>query len=138
MVYQRTFDNQLKGLARGSKNVEELFEMASVKEDWDKVVSQRENELVTEATKNKLQDDPSAAAAEEGEASLQLLRKPPSEFKEHSLPYWKALANTSVRRYVSFSTKPSTQAAMTRLVAQSSLKDTVLNEGSKRLGLFDL
>ena len=118
--------------------MEELFEMASVKEDWDKVVSQRENELVTEATKNKLQDDPSAAAAEEGEASLQLLRKPPSEFKEHSLPYWKALANTSVRRYVSFSTKPSTQAAMTRLVAQSSLKDTVLNEGSKRLGLFDL
>lgn len=106
------------------------MELPQIKEDWDRVVATRENELTAEQALLKTAGDGENLPAED-ESALAVLRKPPTDFKENSLPYWKALANTSVRRYVSFAVKPTTQSAMSRLVGQSALKDVVVNEGSK-------
>ena len=109
-------------MARAHKNAEEV--------DWSKVVSMRENELMEEAVKDKMDQE----APEEEPTVLASMRKPPTAFSEHSLGYWTSLANTSVRRHVSFVVVPGTQGQMQRLVAQSSLKDLEREEGKKSLG----
>ena len=133
LVYSKHYDNAMKACCRGNKNVDDVMELPQIKKDWDRMVACRENELVNEQAKRKTEDE--AGPADE-EAPLAVLRKPPTDFKEHSLPYWKAMANTSVRRYVTFAVKPGTQSQMTRLVSQSALKDIVLNEGSKYFVVF--
>ena len=128
LVYSKHYDSAMKACCRGNKNVDEVMELPQTKEDCDRVVACRENKLVNEQAKKKTEDE--AGSADE-ETPLAVLRKPATDFKEHSLPYWKAMANTSVRGYVTFAVKPGTQSQMTRLVSQSALKDIVLNEGSK-------
>jgi hypothetical protein len=128
LVYSKHYDSAMKACCRGNKNVDDVMELPQIKKDWDRMVACRENELVNEQAKRKTEDE--ARPADE-EAPLAVLPTPPTDFKEHSLPYWKAIANTSVRRYVTFAVKPGTQSQKTRLVSQSALKDIVLNEGSK-------
>ncbi|CAJ1454983.1 unnamed protein product [Effrenium voratum] len=127
LVFNKHYDNGLKGMARAHKNAKEVTEHDSIREDWSKVVSMRENELMEEAVKDKMDQE----ALEEEPTVLASMRKPPTAFSEHSLGYWTSLANTSVRRHVSFVVVPGTQGQMQRLVAQSSLKDLEREEGKK-------
>lgn len=120
----------MKQLARSNKNIDEVMELPQVKEEWDRLLALRENELVNEKAAASAVDGGSLTAAEE-ETPLSTMRRPPTDFSEHSMQYWKAVANTSVRRYITFSCMPSTQSQMTRIVSQSPLKDCVLNEGFK-------
>ena len=87
LVYSKHYDSAMKACCRGNKNVDEVMELPQTKEDWDRVVACRENELVNEQAKKKTEDE--AGPADE-ETPLAVLRKPPTDFKEHSLPYWKA------------------------------------------------
>ncbi|CAJ1343931.1 unnamed protein product, partial [Effrenium voratum] len=48
LVFNKHYDNGLKGMARAHKNAEEVTEHDSIREDWSKVVSMRENELMEE------------------------------------------------------------------------------------------
>ena len=130
LVYNKYYDNQLRAFARAHKNVDEILEQENIKEDWEKIVALRENELLEGQVKKKLEEDEEP----EAETALATMRWPAQEFSENSFAYWAALANTSVRRYVSFVVMPTTQSQMQRLVAQSSIKDVVLQEGSAKLG----
>jgi hypothetical protein len=129
LIYSKTWDNSLKQLARGNKNIDEVMELPPVKEEWDRLLALRENEMVNEKAAASAVDGGSLTAEEE--TPLSTMRRPPTDFKEHSMQYWKAVANTSVRRYITFSCTPATQTQMTRIVSQSPLKDCVLNEGFK-------
>ena len=101
-------------MARAHKNAEEVTEHDSI------------------GGGRQRQDGP--GSPEEDPTVLASMRKPPTAFSEHSLGYWTSLANTSVRRHVSFVVVPGTQGQMQRLVAQSSLKDLEREEGKKSLG----
>lgn len=129
LIYSKTWDNSLKQLARGNKNIDEVMELPQIKEEWDRLLALRENELVNEKAAASAADGGSLEAEEE--TPLSTMRRPPTDFQEYSMQYWKAVANTSVRRYITFSCMPSTQSQMTRIVSQSPLKDCVLNEGFK-------
>lgn len=130
LVYGKNFGHVIRPLARSRKNVDELFEQASIKEEWDKIVALRQNELMKEQVKST---GPETEEKEE-ETARATMRKPPTEFTENSMAYWTALAKTSVRRFIPFAVMPSTKAQTQRLVSQCALKDISLNQGSKCFG----
>ena len=109
--------------------MEEILGQENIKEDWEKIVALRENELLEGQVKKNHEADEEP----EAETALATMRRPAQKFSENSFAYWTALANTSVRRYVSFAVMPATQSQMQRLVAQPSIKEVVLQEGSARL-----
>lgn len=109
--------------------MDEVFEIQSIKEDWEKVTSCRENEILEEQARKQV-DVPAEAEPEEA-TPLSAMRRPATEFPEHSHAFWRALGNTAVRRYVTFATLPSTQTQIQRDVSQCALKDVVLPEGQK-------
>ena len=83
LIYSKTWDNSLKQLARGNKNIDEVMELPPVKEEWDRLLALRESELVNEKAAASAVDGGSLTAEEE--TPLSTMRRPPTDFKEHSI-----------------------------------------------------
>lgn len=125
LIFEKQYDNSLKQMARTHKDVDELLEHESVKTAWDKVLRMLENEKVELAASLPRGD----VATEDGVVvpahmmALEEMRTTPTKHVEGSQQYWRAMANTTVRRYCAFYVEPKTQANLTTLIGQGPLKD---------------
>ena len=130
LVYNKQFDNALRGVARGNKGPEDATEHEQIKEEWDKVVACR-------AVKDKMETE--NPEGEEADSAISQMRRPATEFVENSQEYWNSLANSTVRRYISLVVLPSSQGQIIRTLQQSALKEIIITEGQKScLVWFDM
>jgi hypothetical protein len=137
LVYNKQFDNALRGLARGNKGPEDATEHEQIKEEWDKVVACRENEILEATVKDKMETE--NPEGEEADSAISQMRRPATEFVENSQEYWNSLANSTVRRYISLVVLPSSQGQIIRTLQQSALKEIIITEGQKAcLVWFDM
>ena len=138
LVYNKNFDHALRNLARANKGAEECAENECIKEEWDKVIAVRDNEILEANVKDKMDVDKEDKSAE-GDTALSQMRRPATEFTENSQEYWNSLANSTVRRYVSLQVLPSTQQQIVRAIQQSTLQEVLVPEGQKSCVVwFDL
>ncbi len=137
LVFGKTFDNSLRLAARGSSNPEEVVDYESIKNTWEEVKLVLRDEEVERKAK---QVEEKKAQEGDGEAdssdSLAALRKGPENFAENSLPYWRSIANTHLRTYVSLYVEPTGQNALSTMVDQSALKDLVGVDGKSCVAIF--
>ncbi|CAL1162137.1 unnamed protein product [Cladocopium goreaui] len=137
LVYNKQFDNALRGLARGNKGPEDATEHEQIKEEWDKVVACRENEILEATVKDKMETE--NPEGEEADSAISQMRRLATEFVEKSQEYWNSLANSTVRRYISLVVLPSSQGQIIRILQQRALKEIITTEGQKScLFWFDM
>lgn len=120
VVFFKTFDNVLKGVCKAANtNPEVLMELDSVNERWQQVVAMRQNEVAQEqaavATGN---DDDEAEESHGEEAALAEARKAPNTLQQGSPSYWRAVANKSVRMYLTFATEGKNDSQLQLQVSQ--------------------
>ena len=119
-MYGKVYDNQLRNAVRGGSVPEQFLEYSEIKEKWDAVAAQVANEDAERKAKTQVSQE---AEAEEDVMSVQGLRKGPSHFALHSKKYWRAVANQTVRSYVTLIPEPKTTDGVSHAVSQSPLKD---------------
>ena len=78
-MYNKNFDHALRNLARANKGAEECAENDSIKEEWDKVIAVRDNEILEANVKDKMDVDKEENAGE-GDTALSQMRRPATEF----------------------------------------------------------
>ena len=127
LTYNKKYDNGLRQVCKSGGAPEGVLEHESVKEQVDKIVALLKDE---EAEQKALQTVTAgdSAGAEEPVDELEEVRKPPSQHSQGSEKYWKAVANQTVRTYVSLHVLPKTLEGVISVVSQSSLKE-YLGEG---------
>ena len=95
------------------------MELDSVNERWQQVVAMRQNEIAQEqaavATGN---DDDEAEESHGEEAALAEARKAPNTLQQGSPSYWRAVANKSVRMYLTFATEGKNDSQLQLQVSQ--------------------
>ena len=111
----RVYDNQLRAAARAGSIPEQVMEYNDLKEKWDEIVAQ----LVNEEAERKAGAELLEPDDEPEEASMQELRKGPAHFVLHSDKCWRAVANQTVRSYVTLLPEPKTQAAVQQLFVKA-------------------
>ena len=135
MIYAKTHDNTLRKAAKQG-TVEAVMEHESIQEKWKKIENQLSNEA---AEREALAKAGQAASDGEDEPEEVVMRKAPNAFALHSPAYWRAVANATVRTYISLTPEPRTQEAVTTAIAQGNLKNIHGNPGeSSVITLLDL
>eukprot|EP00435_Cladocopium_sp_Y103_P050067 s89_g15.t1 len=125
LVYGKQHDHTLKQAAKQGA-VEAVLEHENVQEKWKKVEAQLANEAAEREAKLKgAKSDESSEPEEE----TVVIRKSPNAFALHSPAYWRAVANATVRTYISLSQEPKTLDALSSAIAQSNLKNIKGNAG---------
>ena len=125
LVYGKQHDHTVRQAAKQGA-VEALMEHENVKELWSQAQSQLANEA---AERLALQKGQNAAAESEPEEEVVLIRKNPQSFALHSPSYWRAVANASVRAYVSVMPEPKTTDGVAQAISQCNLKSIRGNLG---------
>ena len=125
LVYGKQHDHTVRQAAKQGA-VEALMEHENVKELWSQVQSQLANEA---AERLALQKGQNAEAESEPEEEVVLIRKNPQSFALHSPSYWRAVANASVRTYVSVMPEPKTTDGVAQAISQCNLKSIRGNLG---------
>ena len=132
LVYEKKYDNGLKQIARARKNVQEVLDHETIQMEWKKVCDVREKEITQLKAQQKEQegDKPEDEAETDGgtSAAVKAMRRPATEFPEHSPGYWASVANSTVRRYITLEVRPATQANMKLAVEQSTLTQVEIKE----------
>ena len=127
VVFLKTYDNLLKQAMKPNSHPEILCEIDTVQELWKEVCNLRDNELaeekaslkaVAEKTDEEEEEDPGAQSHEQ---LLKMVRKTPNTLPQGTPQYWKAVANQTVRMYVTFLQEGSTPANMITAVEQLNL-----------------
>ena len=118
VVFLKTFDDLLKGVCKAANtNPDVLMELDSVNERWQQVLSMRQNELAQDqaamATGNS-----EAEESHDEDAALTEARKAPNTLKQGSPSYWRAVANKSVRMYLTFVTEGRNDSQLQLHVSQ--------------------
>ncbi len=109
----------------------------SIKNTWEEVKLVLRDEEVERKAKQVEEKNAQEGTGEcESLDSIAELRKSPESFAENSLPYWRSMANTHLRTYVSLYVEPNTQNALSTLVNQSALKDLVGVDGKSCVAIF--
>ena len=118
VVFFKTFDNVLKGVCKAANtNLEVLMELDSVNERWQQVVAMRQNEIAQEqAMVTGIEDE--AEESHDDEAALAEARKAPNTLQQGSPSYWRAVANKSVRMYLTFVTEGKNDSQLQLQVSQ--------------------
>lgn len=118
VVFLKTFDNLLKGVCKGmTTNPEVIMELDSINERWQQVVATRQNELAQDQAKMETSKDIDEESQDE-EALLNQARKAPNTLKQGSPSYWRAVANKSVRMYLTFVTEGKNDSQLQLQVSQ--------------------
>ena len=73
---------------------------------------------------------------EQEEKELATVRKAPTSFPLHSASYWRAVANHTVRTYITLVPEPKTQEGVVTAIEQSSLKSIAGTQGSDSVLVF--
>ena len=120
LVFGVKFDNQLRKAALTGSIVENVFEFADVKEKWDEITAQLQNEDSERKVPQGLAEEKSRET--EDQTSVVILRKGPQNFAQNSIQYWRAVANQTVRTYIALVTEPRTQESVLRAVEQSHVQ----------------
>ena len=117
VVFLKTFDNLLKGICEGvSTNPEVVLELDSINERWQQVIAMRQNELAQNQAKEAELSD--GEDSQDEEALLTEARKAPNTLKQGSPSYWRAVANKSVRMYLTFVTEGKNDSQLQLQVSQ--------------------
>jgi hypothetical protein len=138
MVFFKTFDNLLKGVCKGvATNPEVILELDSVSERWQQVTAMRQNELAQEQASNEPMDS-EAEETQDEEALLTEARKAPNTLKQGSPSYWRAVANKSVRMYLTFVTEGKNDSQLQLQVSQWQAATALQPEIGKKTILVHL
>ena len=138
MVFFKTFDNLLKGVCKGvATNPEVILELDSVSERWQQVTAMRQNELAQEQASNEPMDS-EAEETQDEEALLTEARKAPNTLKHGSPSYWRAVANKSVRMYLTFVTEGKNDSQLQLQVSQWQAATALQPEIGKKTILVHL
>ena len=121
LVFGVKFDNQLRKAAQTGSIVENVFEFADVKEKWDEITAQLQDEDSERKAAQGLGDE-TARERRRIRLSVVILRKGPQNFAQNSVQYWRAVANQTVRTYIALVTEPRTQESVLRAVEQSHVQ----------------
>ena len=117
VVFLKTFDNLLRGICKGvSTNPEVVLELDSINERWQQVIAMRQNELAQNQAKEAELSD--GEDSQDEEALLTEARKAPNTLKQGSPSYWRAVANKSVRMYLTFVTEGKNDSQLQLQVSQ--------------------
>ena len=104
LVYGRKFDHGIRQAAKLGGTPEQVFEQEPVKEAWQAIVREIAKELEERnALQRKAEEEP-----EQEEEELATVRKAPTSFPLHSASYWRAVANQTVRTYITLVPEPKT------------------------------
>ena len=98
--------------------MEEVLENETLKEKWGEIEQLRVNELAEEKARLKQAAEPEETPEDpDAGTALVQMRKAPSSFTEDSEAYWLAVANETVRRFVtSWDEAPSRPSNVCRLL----------------------
>eukprot|EP00438_Fugacium_kawagutii_P027535 Skav207801 [mRNA] locus=scaffold710:615679:618168:+ [translate_table: standard] len=128
VVFLKAYDNVIKQAMKPNSHPEILTEIETVQEVWKHVCNLRDNELAEEKAllksldekdaEEEVEDDPGAQGHEH---LLKMVRKTPNTLPQGSPQYWKAVANQTVRMYVTFLQEASSPANMVTAVEQLNL-----------------
>ena len=121
-MYSRKYDNQLRTAGKSGSVPEQFMEYTELKEAWDKITALLSDEAAERKALAGQAPEMEDSVADDPE-SVQSLRKGPNAFVLHSDKYWLAVANQTVRTYVSLAPEPKTQEAVVRHIQQGPLKD---------------
>ena len=102
-----------------------MLEHELIKEEWDKISSLIQDEENERKALQKMQDgkDEIDADAEKDDDGLSQLRQKPTSFPQESPEYWRALANTTVRTYITLLQEAQTTETLRQSLEQTSLND---------------
>ncbi|CAK9022581.1 Uncharacterized protein (Fragment) [Durusdinium trenchii] len=121
IVYSKKYDNQIRQAARQGGSPESVLEFSDIAAGWDAVKGHLANEEAERKAAAKLERE--TAEVEEEENCVENLRKAPNNFPLNSTKYWRAVANQSMRTYITLQVEPKTQDMVASAVASSPLKD---------------
>ena len=134
IVYGRKFDHGVRQAAKLGGTPEQVLEQDPVKEAWQKVTVQLAQESEErKASAQTTEDDDAEVGEDEVLASA---RKPAASFPLHSEGYWKAVANATVRTYVTLQPEPRSQDGVISALEQCSLKNISSTQGQDCLLVF--
>ena len=132
LVYGRKFDHGIRQAAKLGGTPEQVFEQEPVKEAWQAIVREIAKELEERnALQRKAEEEP-----EQEEKELATVRKAPTSFPLHSASYWRAVANQTVRTYITLVPEPKTLEGVVTAIEQSSLKSIAGTQGSDSVLVF--
>ncbi len=131
LVYDRGQDHQLRQLAK-SGGAEDLLSCQSVKDKWGVILVKLQDEK-TEAAVLVGMATETDTVVEECSSPMAELHKKTANFIKNSLPYWRSIANMTLRSYVSLVAEPTTQAHLATVIQQNS---TVRGELGKSCVMF--
>ena len=92
----------------------------------------------------KLRKEEAPAAEEDGDKhdadettkAVNAARAAPTSLAKGTPAYWRAVANGTVRSYVTFAVEPKTRDQVATIVSQSALKDVDVETGEKAVMVF--
>ena len=132
LVYGRKFDHGIRQAAKLGGTPEQVFEQEPVKEAWQAIVREIAKELEERnALQRKAEEEP-----EQEEEELATVGKAPTSFPLHSASYWRAVANQTVRTYITLVPEPKTLEGVVTAIEQSSLKSIAGTPGSDSVLVF--
>ena len=139
LVFAKTFDNSLRQVAKQGSGFEGCLEHSKVSERWSDITDAFANEKAeaearaAEMTKNSDEAEQEDVVT----AELNKIRSAPTTFAENSPSYWKAVANRTVRTYVTLLPEGKTLQGMSSCISQVSwLKNLNIEVGSASVMIY--
>ncbi|CAE7656878.1 unnamed protein product, partial [Symbiodinium necroappetens] len=144
LVFEKVFDSSLRMSAKQGGGADQVLEHQQVKSRWDDIVLMLKKEKEERDAAEKLRKEEATAAGEDGDRhdadettkAVNAARAAPTSLAKGTPAYWRAVANGTVRSYVTFAVEPKTQDQVATIVSQSSLKDLDLETGEKAVMVF--
>ena len=123
LVYDKKYDNQMRMAAKQGGSPEQVMEFSDVADAWAAVKAQLANEEIERKAAEKLEGAGGDENDNEDAECVESMRKAPNNFPMNSGPYWRAVANQTLRTYITLAVEPKTQDMVTTAVETCPLKD---------------
>ena len=125
MVFGEKYNNSMRMAAKQGGTPETIFDHEAVKEAWQAIEHLLSNEEVErKAAAAALTEVAEGGDEIEENSVVSLLRQAPSNFVEKSEAFWKAVANTTVRTFITIIVEPKTPEGVRSALEQAAaIKD---------------